>query len=422
MPTLAPRQTTGLTNSITSHAPPGPCRRALTAPGPPAARPDLIGKGKASGEPIEIGLFNPSKGPGIQPGVTTGKQAAIDYINNQIGGINGRPIEIVDCGIDQTAPESTVSCANQFVEAGVVAAIDAFNSESAAAVPILTAAKIPLVGEIPYSTITGASADNRVYFGPPPAAFLVGFMQQLKADGKDSLTLANADLPQAHQVFDGLMKPLGAALGIDVKGVYYPPAGPNFTQLASQLAEGNPSAAGLMTSPNDNTCTKLAQSLRSVNYEGTIFLAACTEFIDTLGSQAVGAQTYSPFWQTPALDSTPAEVKVNLETAQKFIDEQDGTKGFYAYGTFSILADFTRILTDAQLTDYTGPSILGALKAVKDYQSFIGPKLNCGKPTTPNCTTEMLLFNVVDDKKTEPATGGFITPNPAALQLIPGSY
>lgn len=376
---------------------------------------------KASGEAIKVGLFNPSKGPATQPGVTTGKQAAVDYINNQIGGINGRPIEIIDCGIDQTAPESTVSCANQFVEAGVVAAIDGFNAESAAAVPILTAAKIPLVGQIPFSTITGASADNRVYFGPPPAAFLVGFMQQLKADGKNSLTLANADLPQAHQVFDGLMKPLGAQLGIEVKSVYYPPAGPNFTQLASQLAEGSPDAAGLMTAPNDNVCTKLAQSLRSVKFEGTIFLAACTDFIGTLGQQAVGAQTYSPFWQTPALDSTPAEVKGNLETAQKFIDDQSGTAGFYAYGTFSILADFATTVGNAELSDYTGPSILGALKAVKDYQSFIGPKLNCGKPTSPNCTTEMLLFNVVADKKTEPATGGFITPLPAALALIPGA-
>lgn len=377
---------------------------------------------KASGEAIKVGLFNPSKGPATQPGVTTGKQAAVDYINNQIGGINGRPIEIVDCGIDQTAPESTVSCANQFVEAGVVAAIDGFNAESAAAVPILTAAKIPLVGQIPFSTITGASPANRVYFGPPPAAFLVGFMQQLKAEGKTSLTLANADLPQAHQVFDGLMKPLGAQLGIDVKSVYYPPTGPNFTQLASQLAEGNPAAAGLMTSPNDNVCTKLAQSLRSVKYEGTMFMAACTDFIDTLGAQAVGAQTYSPFWQPPALDATPAEVKGNLETAQKFIDDQNGTAGFYAYGTFSILADFATTVGNAKLTEYTGPSVLRTLKAIKDYQSFIGPKLTCGKTTSPNCTTEMLLFNVVGDKKTEPATGGFITPLPAALQRIPGAY
>lgn len=354
--------------------------------------------------------------------MTTGANAAVDYINNQIGGIDGRPIEIVDCGIDQTVPDSTVACANQFKEAGVVATIDGYNSESQSAVPILDSVGIPMVGQIPFNLATGVVAKNRVYFGPPPSAFLVGFMQQLKAAGKTSLTLANADLPQAHQVFDMLLKPLGAQLGIRVKEVYYPPTGPNFTQLASTLAEGNPDAAGLMTAPNDNTCTKLAQSLRSVNYKGTIFLAACTEFIDTMGQQAVGAQTYSPVWQPPAIDSAPEPAKTNVATAQKFIDHQGGTAGFYAYGTFSILVDFANILTNAKLTDYTGASVLQTLKAVRDYQSFLGPKLaNCGKPTSPNCTTDMLLFDVIADKKTQPVTGGFITPLPAVLARIPGA-
>lgn len=376
---------------------------------------------QATGEAIKVGLFNPSKGPATQGGVTTGKDAAIDYINNEIGGIGGRPIEVIDCGIDQTAPESTISCANQFVQAGVVAAIDGYNTESLAAMPILASAKIPMVGQIPFNTATGAEAADRVYFGPPPAAFLVGFMQSLKAANKSSLTLANADLPQAHQVFDNLLVPLGQQLQIEVNSVYYPPTGPNFTALASTLAEGAPAATGLMTAPNDNTCTKLAQSLKSVKYEGTMFLAACTEFIDTMGSQAVGAQTYSPGWLPPSADSAPEPAKTNLQTAQKYIDNQGGTAGFYAYGTFSTFVDFANALTAAGVTDFTGPNVLTALKGITGYQSFLGPELNCGKPTSPNCTTDMLLFEVTGDKKTEPVSGGFITPNPQVLSLIPGA-
>ncbi len=377
---------------------------------------------KASGDPIKIGLFNPSQGPAPQPGVTTGKDAAVNYINNSLGGLNGRPIEVVDCGVDQTAPESTIACANQLVQGGVVAAVDAYNSESQSAMPILTSAQIPLVGQIPFNTATGASPENRVFFGPPPAAFLVGFMQSLKAAGKSSLTLANADLPQAHQVFDGLLVPLGKQLGIDVKAVYYPPTGPNFTALATTLAEGNPDAAGLMTSPNDNTCTKLAQELRSVGYQGTIFLAACTEFIQTMGSQAVGAQTYSPFWQPPAIDSTPEPAKANLQIAEKYINDADGTPDFFAYGTFSILVNMVNGLNKAGVTDFTGPNVLNGLKGLTDFESFMGPNgLTCNKPTTPNCTTEMLLFEVSGDKTQTPVGGGFITPSPDVLKLIPGA-
>ncbi|MET7773234.1 ABC transporter substrate-binding protein [Nocardia sp. NPDC005366] len=376
---------------------------------------------KASGAPIKLGLFNPSKGPATQAGVTTGKNAALEYINNQIGGINGRPIEVVDCGIDNTSPESTISCANQFVQAGVVAAVDGYNAESSAAMPILTSAGIPLVGQIPFNTATGAVTENRVFFGPPAAAFLVGFLQSLKQAGKTSLTLVNSDLPQAHQVFDNLLTPLGKQLGIDVKSAYYPPAGPNFTALASTIADGSPAAGGLMTAPNDNTCNKLAQALRSVKYSGTVFLAACTEFIDVMGAQAVGAQTYSPVWLPPAIESAPEPAKTNLKTAQQFIDNAGGTAGFYAYGTFATFVDLAQALTSARPAEFTGPAILTALKGLTDYQSFLGPKLTCGKATTPNCTTDMLLFEVTGDKKTTPVSGGFITPSPEVLKLIPGA-
>lgn len=375
----------------------------------------------AGGEPIKVGLFNPSKGPATQAGVTTGKNAAIEYINNQIGGIAGRPIEVVDCGIDNTSPESTISCANQFVQAGVVATIDGYNAESSAAMPILTSAGIPLIGQIPFNTATGAVTENRVFFGPPPAAFLVGFLQSLKQSGKNSLTLVNSDLPQAHQVFDQLLAPLGKQLGIEVKSAYYPPASPNFTALASTIADGNPAAGGLMTSPNDNTCNKLAQALRSVKYEGTIFLAACTEFVDVLGAQAVGSQAYSPVWLPPAVDAAPEPAKSNLKIAERFIENAGGTAGFYAYGTFATFVDFAQALTANPPAEFTGPAILTTLKALTDYQSFLGPKLTCGKATSPNCTTDMLLFEVTEDKKQAPVTGGFITPSPEVLKLIPGA-
>lgn len=376
---------------------------------------------EATGTPIKVGLFNPSKGPATQAGVTTGKNAAIEYINKQIGGIGGHPIEVVDCGIDNTSPESTISCANQFVQAGVVAALDGYNAESSAAMPILTSAGIPLVGQIPFNTATGAVPENRVFFGPPPAAFLVGFLQSLKQAGKNSLTLVNSDLPQAHQVFDNLLTPLGKQLGIEVKSAYYPPTGPNFTALASTIADGSPAAGGLMTAPNDNTCNKLAQALKSVKYSGTVFLAACTDFVDIMGAQAVGAQSYSPVWLPPAVDSAPEPAKSNLKIAEKFIENAGGTAGFYAYGTFSLLVDFAQGLASAAPAEFTGPSILTALKSLTDYQSFLGPKLTCGKATSPNCTTDMLLFEVTGDKKQAPVSGGYITPSPEVLKLIPGA-
>ncbi|WP_207844350.1 ABC transporter substrate-binding protein [Williamsia soli] len=376
---------------------------------------------RASGDPIRIGHFNPSEGPAAQAGVSTGQKAAVKYINEQLGGIGGRPIEVIDCGVDQAAPESTISCANQFVEAGVAAAVDGYNAESVAALPILASAQIPMVGQIAFNLATGAQGENRVYFGPPAVSFLVGFMENLKKTGNTSLTMTNSDLPGAHQLFDTVLTPLSRQLGIDFKAVYYPPAGPNFTALATTMADGNPAAAGFLTAPNDNTCTKLAQSLRSVKYQGIMFMAACTEFIDTLGAQAVGAQTYAPTWLPPAADKAPEPVQKNLAIAEKYIEEQGGTGGFYAIGTFATFVDLVQGLNSLQQKDFTGAAVLSSLKTLTGYQSFIGPVLNCTSPTSPNCTSEMMLFDVVADKKTEPVGGGFLTPNPAIMKNVPGA-
>ncbi|WP_207844360.1 ABC transporter substrate-binding protein [Williamsia soli] len=376
---------------------------------------------KASGDPIKVGLFNPSKGPLAQPGVAVGQKAAVTYINEQIGGIGGRPIEVVDCGIDQTSPESTIACANQFVEAGVVAAIDGNDVEAAAAMPILTSAGIPMIGQTPYNAAVGAETENRVYFGPPPAAFLVGFLQSLKEEGKDSVTMGNADVPQAHLIYDSLMVPLTAQFGIETKNVYYPPAGPNFTALATTLSEGAPAAAGVMNVQNDNFCTKLAQSMRSVKYKGTLFLANCTEFIDSMGAQAVGARTYSPNWLPPAIESAPEATQKNMAIAEQFIDEAGGEAGYHSLGMFATFVDFAQGLNSLQQKDFTGPAIVSALKGLTNYQSFLGPVLDCTSPTSPNCTSEVLLFDVVADKKTEPFGGGFTQPDPAVLKLIPGA-
>jgi branched-chain amino acid transport system substrate-binding protein len=388
--------------------------------GSTAAAPSESGT-KATGTPIKVGFLNPSNGPITQPGVEVGQKAAVKYINDSLGGVDGHPLEVVNCAVDVSAPESTIGCANQLVQAGVTAVFDGYDAASSAALPILKSANIPLVGQIPFDSVTGSSPDNRVYFGPPQASFLVGVMQSLKAQGKNSLTLANVDVAAARQTFERILLPLGQQLGLDVKSVYYSPTNPNYTALASTINSGNPDAGGLMTSQTDANCTKLAQSLKSVGFKNTMFLAACTEFIDTMGAQAVGAQTYSPIWLDPAKDSASPDMQENLDITKKYVDEAGESGGFYAYGTFSTFVDFARTLSAAKPAEYTGPSILAALKGVTDYQSWLGPKLSCGKATSPNCTTEMFVFEVVGDKKTEPVGGGLTQPNPAALQAIPGA-
>jgi branched-chain amino acid transport system substrate-binding protein len=372
------------------------------------------------GPPVRVGFLDPSGGAVPQPGASTGQEAAVRYVNEVLGGIGGRPLEVVSCDTD-TTPEKAQACANTFVEEGVVAVMDGFNLSSSATLPTLTAAGIPLVGMIPFDSVTGSAAENRVFFAAPQAAFLVGALQAFKETGKESVTLALVDTPSSHQTIDTLLPVLAQALDIEAEGVYFSPTNPNFTALAASIAKDDPDAGGLVASPNEAVCTALVQGLRQLRYDGTIFTAACTDYIAEAPEEAAGGALYSSTWLPSAAAYAPADVQADLEAAQAAIEAVDGgTGGYYAYGAFAQFVTFAEALADVS-GELTGPTVLSTLKGLTDFPSFLGPEITCGSETSPNCTTEMLLLEVLEDGSTEPVGGGFRQPVPEVLAQIPGA-
>ncbi|BBH71760.1 hypothetical protein ACTI_84450 [Actinoplanes sp. OR16] len=372
--------------------------------------------------PITVGFLNPNGGPVPQPGTDTGVQAALSYINGEFGGVNGHPIEVVPCDTD-TTPEKAQSCANTFVEKKVVAVLDGYNLSSSAALPPLTAAQIPLVGMIPFDSVTGAKPDNRVFFAAPQASFLVGALQAFQSEGKKSVTLALVDTPSSHQTIDNLLPALSKALGIEAKGIYFSPTSPNFTAVASAIAKDNPDVGGLVAAPSEAVCTALVKALRQLQYKGEIFTAACTDYIEGAPEQAAGGALYSSNWLPTASPYAPLEVQSELALADKHISAvEGGTAGYYAIGEFALLVNLAKALTASGATDsVTGAEVLKTLKGLKDFPSFLGPRITCGSATSPNCTTQMLLFSVQPDGSTKPVTGDWITPAPQVLGAIPGA-
>ncbi|MEU5903028.1 ABC transporter substrate-binding protein [Micromonospora sp. NPDC047467] len=374
-----------------------------------------------SKSPIVVGFLNPSGGPVPQPGTDTGVKAALSYINGEFGGINGHPLEVVSCDTD-TTPERAQSCANMFVEKKVVAVMDGYNLSSSATLPTLTAAQIPLVGMIPFDSVTGAKAENRVFFAAPQAAFLIGALQAFKTEGKKSVTLALVDTPSSHQTIDNLLPALAKALGIDAKGIYFSPTNPNFTAVASTIARDNPDVGGLVAAPSEAVCTALVKALRQLRYQGEIFTAACTDYIKGAPEQAAGGALYSSNWLPAAARYAPAEVQGDLTLAEKYISGvSGGTAGYYAFGEFALFMNFAKAMSTATEANLTGPGVLKTLKALKDFPSFLGPKITCGSATSPNCTTQLLLFVVQPDGSIKPATDTWITPMPQVMSIIPGA-
>jgi branched-chain amino acid transport system substrate-binding protein len=105
---------------------------------------------KAEGEPFVVGFENPEGDPnGSFPEATLGTQAAVDYINAELGGWGadiqngkpGRPIKLEVCKI-AISPDDSQRCANELIAKKpdiIVSSINFFGNH----LPIFEAAKIP---------------------------------------------------------------------------------------------------------------------------------------------------------------------------------------------------------------------------------------------------------------------------------------
>src|SRR3546814_12356513 len=67
---------------------------------------------------------------------------AVEYANEYLGGIGGRPIELVVCGNGAT-PAGAQDCANQLVEQDVVAVTLPFTGYGEATAPVLPGPGFP---------------------------------------------------------------------------------------------------------------------------------------------------------------------------------------------------------------------------------------------------------------------------------------
>ena len=177
--TVKKKKATPTTKAVTTDSKPAAAPAPAPAPGPCSAKPDTsldktYGDGagqvqlaqncaeakplKASGDPIVIGFQNPEGDPaGSFPEYRFGAEAAVGYINNELGGIGadlaagkpGRPIKLEVCSMAINPTDST-KCANELAAKKpflVFSSLNFFGNHFAT----YNAAKIPVIVGTPIS-------------------------------------------------------------------------------------------------------------------------------------------------------------------------------------------------------------------------------------------------------------------------------
>lgn len=107
------------------------------------------GPGKATGKPLVVGLMNMENSPvGSFPEFRRDAEAAVRYVNSELGGVHNRPLRLEPC-LTNGSPESAQACANELRAKQVTAVLAGPELSAGPALAVFENAQIPYVGLTP---------------------------------------------------------------------------------------------------------------------------------------------------------------------------------------------------------------------------------------------------------------------------------
>ena len=365
---------------------------------------------KATGEPITIGFINNEGGAFSVPELRVGSEVAESYINDTLGGVDGRPIKVDRCATDGT-PESAIDCVNGFIEKKVVAVIEGTDLGADAVLPLLKDAGIPMLGHVQFGA--GRMFDaNSYYFGAAAIAYGVAGLKYYKDAGAKTIQWFLPDEGTSHAFTDGFLAPAAKKLGVDYTTVYYDAANPNWAVLAATAVSKNPDASGTVAA-TDSQCAEMVTALKDAGYQGRIFAASCFNLSKDIGEKAVGVDTDADHWIPADLAAAPKAKQEQLETYESVM-KAAGHEDLVPGNAIISFADMIT-LRDV-LSTITGPidgsSISTALMSTKGADSFVGPTITCDHTVMAGnsaCHAGLLFFQVQADGSIKTLTPDFVT-------------
>lgn len=349
---------------------------------------------KATGEPIVLGMVNQENtAAGSYPELSQGAQAAIDFINEQLGGVDGRPIELEVCNTEFSAEGST-SCGQQFVEAGVPAVlggIDVFGN----AVDTLGENGIPYVGGIPVST-QSVTADNSFQWSGGTWGATVAFAEHAAQSGAEKVSIVYGDFGSITHSAEVGQQVLEDA-GVDAQLVPYPILSTDISSALNAAAASDPDA--IMVLAADAGCKAGFDGLDALDLDATrYFVGACASptIIDEVGPELAEGAIFNV--EGPIGAQQPnSDFSLYAAVVEEYGDGLDPIGA--ATVTFRATMNLYAVLRQIE-GDITAESITDALRSQVDAPSFAGHPYTCdgdqfdGLPAM--CSPQQILGEMTD--------------------------
>jgi branched-chain amino acid transport system substrate-binding protein len=359
-------------NSSSSATSPGSSAQAPAAPlGTSSA--------SASAKPLTIFFFDEegASAAASSPESFQAAEAAVDYVNDNLGGIKGRPLKLAHCESLGT-PDSAINCANQAVDAKPDVVIKGVDVAGGSAVPIVTGAGLPYVtlnagspDEVNHNLAFSLTSGFAAQFSPVAA--------YAKTKGYKSLGVIYTNVQPLSTPLNG---PFASLLAKD--GISYVPEPVDIT-AANVTAEYNALVAkhvgAILVVTTLAQCTATLQARASLSDSTPLFMSSSCNVPSSLSSVSSSATNGTVFalLDTSAVPTDP-DTKAYLEAMKTY--EPAANVGSFAPSGFESIMDFYRaMLTAKDPSTLDAASIATTLKSAANIPLFMGggQKFSCGQ-------------------------------------------
>jgi branched-chain amino acid transport system substrate-binding protein len=361
---------------------------------------------KATGTPYVFGMINDETGAVTFPEARQGAIAAVNYVNNYLGGINGHPIQIDACTGDGT-PATAARCANQLVAAHPMAILGAADVGAPASIPIYAHANLAYLGGIPFTPVPAIASNSIQFWSVSVGDNAAAAVYAGKTLGVKSVALVYFSNPQGESILPQVTPVFKAAGVTTIKDI---PLSPTSPDPSPQAALVESSGAQLVYVDVPNGCGNVLKALKAVGYNGKIMGIDPCGAPPVIAAAAGGAQGMyiaSPFILQSG--SSP-QAQLFMAAMKKWAAPGSLTDSISTAG-FATVMNVQQVLSKISGTPTTA-SILAAFRSGTQ-DNFLSHPYTCNgealKGAAAICNDNYLMNQIENGAITQPSSTAWVT-------------
>jgi branched-chain amino acid transport system substrate-binding protein len=357
---------------------------AASGGGTPAS-PGSSSASAASGSPLDVFFINAqgSSTGSSYPQETQGAKAAVAYINNKLGGVDGHPINLATCFTDDT-PASSTNCANKAVTAHPVVISAGTLATDNSVIAVTGKTEIPYVSNSGFTAETLTSKGKAFIASNYADAIATAAPILMKQNGVKKVGIIYVNVPA---VSGGLL-PLNEA-ALDKQGIKhdaYPVPYPSPDLSATMTAVQNAGDDAIMLQVDPVTCGAALNALKTFDYHISIYSgSACRTDSNNKLVSTLSQPAYSQLGALPT-DSSDPDAAI-IRGAFKTAGIEDKLKDQWAVDGFTDIMNIYGAMKKASAGGgaVTSASVVAALEAGGIHQFLMGPsaKFTCDGSVMP---------------------------------------